>query len=307
MRNKLSIDQGSRVLDAFTYSIKRACIGSPALFLFYLCPFAASALSSIYTWPSTRTYTNPYEHISFVYLYRSISIYLSIYLRIYLFIYLSIYIYLRIFLFESQSLSPSLIVTLPTTLHKQPPETRSILSLCIRSNASFRFWYVSRTAESGVRPREEPGVRRINDVNPRNGNATSLANSQPPFPLPNLPHSVFLFYRFHVSPIPPPFPLPDPAHHHGPTLPSHTISTIRHTTGPLTPCLFTRFVAYRLLSCLLSNLLQPSSLLLPPFLSNVSLRRFPPIHRSSAVSRHRCSLSRPLISPLLQEAQPWLR
>lgn len=25
-------------------------------------------------------------------------------------------------------------------------------------------------------------MRRINDVNPRNGNATSLANSQPPFP-----------------------------------------------------------------------------------------------------------------------------
>lgn len=61
-------------------------------------------------------------------------------------------------------------------------------------------------------------MRRINDVNPRNGNATSLANSQPPFPLPYLPHSVFLFYRFHVSPIPPlPFarsstpPRPDPS------------------------------------------------------------------------------------------------
>jgi len=32
-------------------------------------------------------------------------------------------------------------------------ETESILSLCIRSNASFRFWYVSRTAGTGVRPR----------------------------------------------------------------------------------------------------------------------------------------------------------
>lgn len=40
--------------------------------------------------------------------------------------------------------------------------------------------------------REEPAVRRINDVNPRNGSATSLANSQssPSLPIPPvLPYS----------------------------------------------------------------------------------------------------------------------
>lgn len=48
--------------------------------------------------------------------------------------------------------------------------------------------------------REEPAVRRINDVNPRNGSATSLANSQsspsPPVPPPSYP-----------APREPPFPL----------------------------------------------------------------------------------------------------
>lgn len=56
--------------------------------------------------------------------------------------------------------------------------------------------------------REEPAVRRINDVNPRNGSATSLANSQSsPFPRsppslpPGNPPSLSLSRRFRAFPL----------------------------------------------------------------------------------------------------------
>jgi len=107
--------------------------------------------------------------------------------------------------------------------------------------------------------REEPAVRRINDVNPRNGSATSLANSQsspsPPSPprptLPpgNNPPSLSLSRRlsFRVCPLLSPlepslFPCSGPT----PTRPEEPEARPSRWTFALSCRLYARFVARRL-------------------------------------------------------------
>lgn len=99
--------------------------------------------------------------------------------------------------------------------------------------------------------REEPATRRINDVNPRNGSATSLANSQSsPSPRPtHLPPAgapLFLSRRFRAfpsSPLEPPSSVAVSLLRSGPT--RHDPTPRRDPAGPL-PSLLARFVARRL-------------------------------------------------------------
>lgn len=123
-------------------------------------------------------------------------------------------------------------------------------------------------------------MRRINDVNPRNGNATSLANSQkPPFPHRTSPLSIFLFYRFHRLSSPAPC-YPDPTHH-DPTPEPFTIHD--RTFTALSPTAFSR--AYSR-TC--------------PYYSYFS-------RRTKIGSLPRFRSKPPLLSSPLEETQPWPR
>ena len=152
--------------------------------------------------------------------------------------------------------------------------------------------------------REEPTARRINDVNPRNGSATSLANSQfspllspvPP-PRPALPYppppetTLSLSRRFRALPSSPVIPLehPSPVFCSGP-IPTRPEPQARPRPPDLCPLSLSlscrryvvRFVAPVIFTCLQHHSLYRSCL---SFVSVTNLSLHTLLHRSSPFSR----------------------
>lgn len=139
--------------------------------------------------------------------------------------------------------------------------------------------------------REEPAVRRINDVNPRNGSATSLANSQSspfPRPPPSCPTPWVPPFPLSVSPFPRLPPPVTPGTH--PLLFGSDPDTTRGTSGATRPLDLCPLLSPVRPLCRPPSSRAYNTTLLPPLLVLVSVTslfaRFFGVHNRRFLPRH---------------------